>query len=86
MQGTEVTAITDSDWKSWRIFVLKELERLSCNLDAIQARVEKDEKEFTIKIGDLTLRINSLEIRSGLFGAVSGSLSTIVVLLLVFWK
>jgi hypothetical protein len=75
MDTSSVTMVTDSDWKSWRVFVLKELERLSCNLDTV-------EKECS----DLKSKVEYLNWRSGILGTIGGSLATIVVLLLVYWK
>ena len=72
---TTVTQITDNDWKSWRIYVLKELERLSCNLDAL-------EKNY----GVLKTRVDYIEWRSGILGVIGGTLGTVVTLLLIHSK
>ena len=78
--------ITDSDWKAWRIYVLKELERLSCNSDSLHARVEEYEKIYSEKYNSLVTRINYLEWRSGILGVIGGSLSTLIMLILVHSK
>jgi len=80
------TSITDSDWKSWRIFVLKELERLSCNYDTIHTRIELDEKTFAEKYNTLESRINYLEWKSGILGTIGGSVATLIMLLLIHVK
>lgn len=74
MVDTSVTMITDSDWKSWRVYVLKELERLSCNLETL----EKEHRE-------LKTRVDYLDWRSGAIGAASGIIVTVALTLFVHY-
>lgn len=38
---------TDDDWKEWRNFVLKELERLNNNLEALREKQENSRNSIT---------------------------------------
>jgi hypothetical protein len=83
---SSVTMVTDSDWKSWRVYVLKELERLNCNYENLRTVVEKD---IAKQLEDAKTKIDYLTWRTGLFaGAVSiiTTVSTVIILLLLHVK
>ena len=73
--------ITDSDWKSWRIYVLKELERLNCNQEAL----EKEIADLKVENNKLWNKINYLNWRSGVIGTIAGSLGTIAAVLMMMY-
>ena len=90
---SSVTMVTDTDWKSWRVYVLKELERLNCNLENLRtihtnetiAEIEK----VKASIQEMKDNINYLTWRTGLFaGAVSviSTVCTVVILLFLHVK
>ena len=73
--------ITDSDWKSWRIYVLKELERLNCNQEAL----EKEISDLKVENNKLWNKLNYLNWRSGVIGTIAGSIGTIAAVLMMFY-
>lgn len=82
-----------ADWKTWSLFVLKELERLNKDISKIQDDNKKDNNSIYSTISEIETRHNEiisqlridvrdLQVKSGIIGGVSGTLMTIALAIL----
>jgi hypothetical protein len=68
----------DNDWNEYKELILSELERINKQLETIN---EKFENIFLEEIVKLKVDIAMLQIKSGIFGALTGAVTTLILFL-----
>lgn len=63
------------DWKEWRQHILIELKRLNTNLENIEDDIRLDREAVWKKIVAIE---TEMKVKSGIYGAVGGLITTIV--------
>jgi hypothetical protein len=74
--------IEHQTWGEYRELVLKELERLN---ESIRELNEKLDKLNTDDISDMKIKIAMLEVRSGVWGAIAGTVTGLALTVLTKW-
>lgn len=87
-----------NEWRDWRVYTVKELERLNTSMDAIKNQIaynnsgltkdiEAVSRELRRELGDfkeeefskIKIKLAMLEVRAGMWGAIVGAGTSIVV-------
>jgi hypothetical protein len=68
----------EQSWHEYRRLVLNELERLNDNITALTLKIENLNGARERDISDLRVKVGMLEVKSGIWGAVGGSLASLI--------
>jgi hypothetical protein len=70
---------TTNGWNEWSKYVLKELERLNDNYEALQ-------KDFTQQIQEVKIEIATLKVKAGVWGLIAGAIPVAIALIIYILK
>lgn len=73
----------EGDWKEYRRLVLNELERIAKTITDVEKRIEDFRQQDIQKI---RMDIAMLQVKSGMWGALSGLIVTLSIIMLKFIK
>ena len=74
--------MNEGDWSEYRIFILKELERQSDNLEAVSARQDEFEKTCLQKEGDQKAVNAETRIKLYFMDALAGAAGALIMFLI----
>lgn len=76
------------NWPEYRRLVLAELERLNAAIIALDAKLDKREQDYNMKMAVVQTDLLTLKIKAGIYGALAGGFfSTVVgIVTTLIWK
>lgn len=74
---------TDESWNAWGQHVLKELERLNLNFEALKEKVDEKHANIWVAINNMKIEIAKLKVKAGIWGLVGGALAVIPAIVFV---
>lgn len=80
--------MVDADEKSWfeyRRLVMGELERISRQITMLESKIDGQKTLRDAEVSELRVKIGMLEVKAGIYGALSGLLVAIGTVLMSFF-
>lgn len=80
MTPTPKLQASEDGWDQWAVYVLKELERLNGNYEALRVEFSTVRTEIQKEISTVHTEIATLKARAGLWGAVGAAIPVLLML------
>ena len=80
--------MVDGDERSWfeyRRLVMGELDRISRQITMLESKIDDQKSLRDAEVSDLRVKIGMLEVKAGIYGALSGLLVAIGTVLMSFF-
>lgn len=76
----------DNGWAEWKRYVLAKLEDLSSDVEKIKDSLVEKDKEIINQLHMIRDEIQTIKIKSGLWGVLAGSIPPILAAIFLFLK
>ena len=80
MTPTPKLEVGEDGWDQWAVFVLKELERLNANYEALRREVSGVNTEIRKEISEVHAEVATLKTKAGLWGAIGAAIPVLLML------